>query len=86
MCCGGKANVKACVWYLARVDRTTFGDSPLLFYADREQTPPPRSLRPACVTLGSLVRRGVPLRLYVPYVKGWFRDWMRRVAEAHGAA
>jgi proline dehydrogenase len=32
-----------------------------------------------------LVRRGVPLRLYVPYGSGWFRYWMRRVAESRGA-
>jgi len=31
-----------------------------------------------------LVRRGVPVRLYVPYGEGWFRYWMRRVAEAQG--
>jgi proline dehydrogenase len=33
----------------------------------------------------ALVRRGVPMRLYVPYGKGWFRYWMRRMAEAQGA-
>ena len=32
-----------------------------------------------------LVGRGVPVRLYVPYGEGWFRYWMRRVAEAQGA-
>jgi proline dehydrogenase len=32
-----------------------------------------------------LARRGVPLRLYVPYGKQWFRYWMRRAAEARGA-
>jgi proline dehydrogenase len=29
--------------------------------------------------------RGVPVRLYVPFGNGWFRYWMRRVAEAQGA-
>jgi proline dehydrogenase len=33
----------------------------------------------------ALVRRGVPVRLYVPYGTDWFRYWMRRVAEAQGA-
>ena len=33
----------------------------------------------------ALVRRGVPVRLYVPYGGGWFRYWMRRLAEAQGA-
>jgi proline dehydrogenase len=32
----------------------------------------------------ALVRRGVPVRLYVPYGKDWFRYWMRRIAEAQG--
>jgi proline dehydrogenase len=31
-----------------------------------------------------LVARGIPVRLYVPYGNGWFRYWMRRVAEAQG--
>jgi proline dehydrogenase len=32
-----------------------------------------------------LVRRRIPVRLYVPYGNGWFRYWMRRIAEARGA-
>jgi proline dehydrogenase len=32
-----------------------------------------------------LVRRGVPVRLYVPYGHNWFRYWLRRIAEAQGA-
>jgi proline dehydrogenase len=32
-----------------------------------------------------LVARGIPVRLYVPYGRDWFRYWMRRVAEAQGA-
>jgi proline dehydrogenase len=34
----------------------------------------------------ALVRRGVPVRLYVPYGKDWFRYWMRRLAEARGTS
>jgi proline dehydrogenase len=33
----------------------------------------------------ALAARRVPLRLYVPFGDGWFRYWMRRVAEAQGA-
>lgn len=33
----------------------------------------------------ALARRGVAVRIYVPYGEGWFRYWMRRVAEARGA-
>lgn len=33
----------------------------------------------------ALVARGVPVRFYVPYGTGWFRYWMRRVAEAMGS-
>jgi proline dehydrogenase len=33
----------------------------------------------------ALVGRGVPIRLYVPFGRRWFRYWMRRVAEAQGA-
>jgi proline dehydrogenase len=32
-----------------------------------------------------LVRRGVHVRVYVPYGDRWFRYWLRRVAEARGA-
>ena len=32
-----------------------------------------------------LVRRGHKVRIYVPYGSGWFRYWLRRVAEARGA-
>ena len=32
-----------------------------------------------------LVARGIPVRLYVPYGRDWFRYWMRRVAESQGA-
>jgi proline dehydrogenase len=32
-----------------------------------------------------LATRGVPVRLYVPYGSGWFRYWLRRLAEARGA-
>ncbi len=32
-----------------------------------------------------LVRRGVPVRVYAPFGDGWFRYWMRRVAESQGA-
>ncbi len=32
-----------------------------------------------------LARRGQHVRIYVPYGKGWFRYWMRRVAESLGA-
>jgi proline dehydrogenase len=32
-----------------------------------------------------LVERGIPVRLYVPYGRDWFRYWMRRMAEAQGA-
>ena len=35
--------------------------------------------------LPQLARRGVPTRVYVPYGPDWFRYWMRRVAESHGA-
>ncbi len=31
-----------------------------------------------------LVRQGRRVRVYVPYGEGWFRYWMRRVAEAQG--
>lgn len=33
----------------------------------------------------SLVSRGVPVRVYVPYGQGWFRYAMRRWAESRGA-
>jgi len=32
-----------------------------------------------------LLARGVTPRLYVPYGRDWFRNWMRRVAESQGA-
>lgn len=32
-----------------------------------------------------LARRGRTVRLYVPFGEGWFRYWMRRVAESRGA-
>jgi proline dehydrogenase len=32
-----------------------------------------------------LLARGVTPRLYVPHGRDWFRYWMRRVAESHGA-
>jgi proline dehydrogenase len=32
-----------------------------------------------------LAGRGVPIRVYVPFGGGWFRYWMRRVAESQGA-
>ena len=32
-----------------------------------------------------LTARGVPVRVYVPYGRDWFRYWMRRVAESEGA-
>ena len=35
--------------------------------------------------LPSLVGRGIPVRLYVPFGERWFRYWMRRVAESRGA-
>jgi len=35
--------------------------------------------------LPSLVSRGIPVRLYVPFGERWFRYWMRRVAESRGA-
>jgi proline dehydrogenase len=35
--------------------------------------------------LADLVSRGVPARVYVPFGAGWFRYWMRRVAESRGA-
>jgi proline dehydrogenase len=35
--------------------------------------------------LPSLVARGIPVRLYVPFGERWFRYWMRRVAESRGA-
>ena len=35
--------------------------------------------------LDELRRRGVPTRVYVPYGAGWFRYWMRRLAESRGA-
>ena len=28
---------------------------------------------------------GVPVRVYVPFGRDWFRYWMRRVAESRGA-
>ena len=34
--------------------------------------------------LPSLVGRGIPVRLYVPFGERWFRYWMRRVAESRG--
>lgn len=34
----------------------------------------------------ALAGRGVPVRLYVPYGSGWFRYWMRRMAESRGTA
>jgi proline dehydrogenase len=34
----------------------------------------------------ALVARGTPVRLYVPYGPGWFRYWLRRVAEARGTS
>ena len=35
--------------------------------------------------LDELHDRGVPTRVYVPYGPDWFRYWMRRLAESHGA-
>ncbi|HEY2519555.1 MAG TPA: proline dehydrogenase family protein [Streptosporangiaceae bacterium] len=35
--------------------------------------------------LAGLAARGVPVRVYVPFGGGWFRYWMRRVAESRGA-
>ena len=35
--------------------------------------------------LAGLVARGVPVRVYVPFGRDWFRYWMRRVAESRGA-
>jgi proline dehydrogenase len=35
--------------------------------------------------LDALHDRGVPTRVYVPYGADWFRYWMRRIAESHGA-
>jgi proline dehydrogenase len=35
--------------------------------------------------LGELVARGVPVRVYVPFGRNWFRYWMRRLAESRGA-
>ncbi|HXP57446.1 MAG TPA: proline dehydrogenase family protein [Streptosporangiaceae bacterium] len=35
--------------------------------------------------LGELVARPVPVRVYVPFGRAWFRYWMRRVAESRGA-
>ena len=35
--------------------------------------------------LGELVARPVPVRVYVPFGRDWFRYWMRRVAESRGA-
>jgi proline dehydrogenase len=32
-----------------------------------------------------VVARGIPVRLYVPYGRNWFRYWTRRMAEAQGA-
>jgi proline dehydrogenase len=34
--------------------------------------------------LGELVARQVPVRVYVPFGRDWFRYWMRRVAESRG--
>jgi proline dehydrogenase len=31
-----------------------------------------------------LARRGHSVRIYVPFGEGWFRYWMRRLAEAAG--
>ncbi len=33
----------------------------------------------------ALVRRGIPVRIYVPYGEDWFRHAMRRWAESLGA-
>lgn len=35
--------------------------------------------------LAELRRRDVPVRVYVPFGDGWFRYWMRRLAESRGA-
>lgn len=35
--------------------------------------------------LSELTARGVPVRVYVPFGRAWFRYWMRRVAESRGA-
>ena len=35
--------------------------------------------------LDELRNRGIPTRVYVPYGPGWFRYWLRRVAESRGA-
>jgi hypothetical protein len=35
--------------------------------------------------LDGLVSRGVPVRVYVPFGRNWFRYSMRRVAESRGA-
>ncbi|MFL5864850.1 MAG: proline dehydrogenase family protein [Solirubrobacteraceae bacterium] len=36
-------------------------------------------------TLRELSARGIPTRVYLPYGPNWFRYWMRRIAESHGA-
>lgn len=33
----------------------------------------------------ALVARGVPVRVYVPFGRDWFRYWMRRLAESRGS-
>lgn len=35
--------------------------------------------------LEGLVARGVPVRVYLPYGRDWFRYWMRRLAESRGS-
>ena len=39
----------------------------------------------APANLDSLVARDVPVRVYIPYGRDWFRYWMRRLAESRGA-
>lgn len=36
--------------------------------------------------LDDLRRRDVRTRVYVPYSANWFRYWLRRVVESHGAS
>lgn len=39
-------------------------------------------VRPA--EIDDLVKRGIPIRVYVPFGDNWFRYWMRRLAESRG--
>jgi proline dehydrogenase len=40
-------------------------------------------VRPDVTT--ELAERGIPIRVYIPFGRDWFRYWMRRVAESRGA-